>query len=241
MKKPLIVANWKMNPVTLREAKLNFGLIKKAARRFKGVETVICPPFIYLSVLKANGAQDCFWEPEKGSFTSAISPLMLKNLGCRYVILGHSERRVYFKEDDRMINKKMKAALTVGLKVILCVGEKKQGNLLELQRQLQTCLTGIGKSDFKNLTVAYEPIWAISGFGGKPASVDEVGRGVHLIKKALNSFFKKSAANKIRILYGGSASQGARSYIHEAKIGGLVIGASSAKASAFIDIIKAVC
>src|SRR3989344_7945287 len=110
--KPLIVANWKMNPPSLQEAIALFNVVKNTG-------AVICPPFVYLSALKANGAQDCFWK-EKGAYTAEISPVMLKNLGCKYVILGHSERRKYFGETAEMINKKTKAALSAGLKPIVC-------------------------------------------------------------------------------------------------------------------------
>jgi len=122
--KPLIVANWKMNPTTLAEAKRLSDLIKKGIKRIRNVEVVICPPFIYLATSDKRqatkiklGAQDCFWE-EKGAFTGGISPKMLKNLGCEYVILGHSERRRYFSETDEMINKKIKVALKAKLKPI---------------------------------------------------------------------------------------------------------------------------
>jgi len=243
--KPLIIANWKMNPVTLQEAKRSFELIKKAVENMKEVEVIICPPFIFLPVLKPNkkigfGAQDCFWEDEKGAFTSAISPAMLKSLGCQYVILGHSERRVYFKEDDRIINKKVKAALRNGLKVILCAGEKKEGKLQELQRQLEKNLENIKKSDLANLVLAYEPIWAIGGFGGRPASVKEAIRGAAVIRKTLSKIFGETLAKKIKILYGGSASQNPEIYIYEAGMAGLVIGSTSAMAKEFINVLEAI-
>lgn len=253
--KPLIVANWKMNPVTFKEAKRNFGLIKKELKKIKntdpvrkhsfsnGVNVVICPPFVFLPVLTPDqnvklGGQDCFWEEEKGSFTSAISPMMLKNLGCQYVILGHSERRVYFKETDEIINKKIKAALKAGLKVILCVGEKKAGKLQEMERQLKKDLERIKKYDINNLILAYEPIWAISGFGGRPASAREARQGAVFVRKVLNKIFSGNLSKRIKILYGGSASQNPRSYIYTAGMDGLVIGSSSAKAKEFINLLK---
>lgn len=140
--RPLIVANWKMNPATLKEAELLFDKVKKT-------QAVICPPFIYLSALKANGAQDVFWE-EKGAFTGEISAVMLRDLGVKYVILGHSERRRYLKETDGMINKKIKAARRAGLKPILCVENIKQAK------------------GWKNIIVAFEPVSAIGT--GKPFS-----------------------------------------------------------------------
>ena len=121
--KPLIVANWKCNPASKKEAEAIFASIKK----IKGAETVICPPFVYLPLFRGLtlGAQNCFWE-KKGAYTGEVSALMLKNMGVEYVILGHSERRKYFKETDQDINKKVKSALSAGLKVVLCVGETEQ-------------------------------------------------------------------------------------------------------------------
>src|SRR3989338_8137450 len=116
--KPLIVANLKMNPPTLEEARVLFNQVKETG-------AVICPPFIYLSALKANGAQDCFWE-EKGAFTGEISPQMLKSLGVEYVIIGHSERRKYQKETNEMVEKKLKAVMAAGLKPILCIDKNSQ-------------------------------------------------------------------------------------------------------------------
>jgi len=133
--KPLIVANWKCNPTTLKESKQLFDSIKKGVKNIKSTEVVICPPFVYLSAVAgvpfgsegglALGAQNCFWE-EKGAYTGEISVPMLKNLGIKYVIIGHSERRKYFRETDKEINKKIKKAVGNGLKVILCVGESEE-------------------------------------------------------------------------------------------------------------------
>ncbi len=129
--KTLVVANWKMNPPTLAEAKRLFNSIKKGIRDINNTEVVICPPFVYLSALRPSealsvGGQDAFWE-EKGAYTGAISPAMLKDLGIEYVILGHSERRRYQGETDEMINKKLKTALKNGLKPILCISSKHRG------------------------------------------------------------------------------------------------------------------
>ena len=242
--KPLIVANWKMNPMTQKEANCNFRLIKKAVGKINGVDVVVCPPFIFLSSLTPNqniklGGQDCFWE-EKGSFTSGVSPLMLKNLGCQFVILGHSERRVYFHETDEMINKKIKIALKTGLKVILCLGEKKRQDYEALRNHLKKDLKGVKKSDFNKIIVAYEPVWAISGFGGRPASINEAMQGALLIRETLNKIFGKNTAKKIKILYGGSANKNPRPYIYEAAMDGLVIGSSSAKAKDFVNLLETI-
>ena len=126
--KTLIIGNWKMNPQAPAKAKLLFNSIKRGIKDVKNVEAVICPPFVYLANLQQTtnnlqlGAQDCYWE-EEGAFTGEVSPLMLKNLGVKYVIIGHSERRRYLNETDETVNKKLKVALKQKLKPILCIGE----------------------------------------------------------------------------------------------------------------------
>ena len=142
--KPLVVANWKMNPPTLVKAKRLFNSVKKLG-------AVTCVPFVYLSALRANGAQDVFYEKD-GAFTGEISPLMLKNLGVKYVILGHSERRKWLKETDEIIKKKLKAALSSGLKPILCIDR-----ISQIPKKIQ------------NFILAFEPLSAIGT--GKPYSV----------------------------------------------------------------------
>lgn len=245
--KILIVANWKMNPQTLIEARELFNSVKNGIKDIKNVEVVICPPFIYLPKVKSQGseikigAQDCFWE-EKGAFTGEISPKMLKNFGCQYVILGHSERRKYLNETDEMINKKLKAALKANLKAILCIGEAKGERELAktkeiLKRELQKDLKGIENSKFeiKNLILAYEPIWAIgSGKSCQPAQVREI-----------NLFLAKILAQRqlrgVRILYGGSVnSQNADLYLKKAQSQGLLVGGASLKANDFLKILKKV-
>ncbi|MDO8663925.1 MAG: triose-phosphate isomerase [Candidatus Wildermuthbacteria bacterium] len=221
----LIVANWKCNPSTLEGAKLLFDSVASGTKDIKNSEVVICPPLVYLSVLKANGAQDCFWE-KGGAYTGEISPEMLKNLGCQYVILGHSERRKFLGETDEMINKKVKAALSAGLKPILCVGNSKQ---------LKNGLKGIEnwKLKIENLVVAYEPVWAISTTkGGSPATVENVLNGAAFIKEAVE---------EARIIYGGSVdSKNVNGYILKAKMDGVLVGQASLDSKEFIKIIEAV-
>lgn len=218
--KPLIVANWKMNPQALVEAKRLFDSVKKGIRRVRGVEVVICPPFVYLPILKANGTQDCFWE-EKGAFTGEISAKMLKDLGCQYVIIGHSERRRYFKETDEMINKKIKAALKVNLRPILCVEKKSQ---------IKNALRGIAKKNLKKIILAYEPVWAIGT--GKACGIPEARK----INLSIRKIFKRNI-----LLYGGSVdSQNARDFIKKAKFQGFLIGGASLVPKEFIKIVKSV-
>jgi triosephosphate isomerase len=247
----LIVANWKMNPQSLKEAKKLFNSVKNWLKRhsnvLKNIRIIICPPFVYLpnfSSLTSNpqhlisniylGAQDLFWE-EKGAFTGEISPRMLKNLGVEYVIVGHSERRQILGETDEMINKKLKAAIKAKLKPILCIGEiekeRKLGKTLQvLKNQLKKALTNTSNIELQtsNLVIAYEPVWAIgTGNPCKPENAKEV---LLFLRKIV----------KFPILYGGSVnSKIAKDYI-EVGFDGLLVGGASLDSKEFIEIIKGV-
>lgn len=225
--KHLIVANWKCNPITLKEAESVFKKTEEGIKDIKKVETIICPPFIYLSRLVSEnpglkiGGQDCYSE-EKGAFTGEISPNMLKEIGCQYVIIGHSERRKYQKETDEMVNEKIKAALKAGLKPILCID-----NIDQIKKDID----GLSQQDLENLAVAYEPIWAIGT--GKACGIPEA--------KEMNLKIKEILGNDISILYGGSvSSQNAKGYIEEAGFNGLLVGGASLKPEEFVEIIKIV-
>ena len=228
----LIVGNWKLNPITKKEAEDLFEGIKKEIKGVKA-EVVICPPFAWLSALKGLtiGAQNCFWE-EKGAFTGEISPAMLKDLGVEYVIIGHSERRKYFGETDEVVNKKIKAALSAGLKIIFCIGEtveeRNAGKTEEvLKRQTQEGLKDI--VDIDNINVAYEPVWAIGT--GNNCSVEETKISIEFIRK----FVKPET----RIIYGGSVkSDNSEAYIKEAGANGLLVGGASLNAEEFVKIVK---
>lgn len=212
--KKIVIANWKMNPQKLNDAKNLFNEIKRGERMIKAikdVEVIICPPFVFLASLKANGSQDCFWQ-EGGAYTGEISPIMLKNLGVKYVILGHSERRRELKETNQMISKKVKAVMAVGLKPILCIDKVSQ----------------IPKN-IENLIIAYEPLFAIGT--GRACSWERAKKMKDKIQKALGK--------KVKILYGGSVnSQNAESYIKKAGFDGLLIGGASLNPKEFIKIIK---
>lgn len=199
--KPLIVANWKMNPATLKEAKLLFDQVKDTG-------AIICPPHVYLSVLGANGAQDLFWEPAGGAYTGEVSALMLKSLGVEYVIVGHSERRKYFKETNEMIEKKLNAALMAGLKPILCIDKISQ----------------IPDGLDKEVIIAYEPLFAIGT--GKPCS----------LKKAKK--MRDSIKHTTVLYGGSINSQNAKDYIYQAGFQGLLVGGASLNPKEFIDIVK---
>jgi len=244
--KRLIVANWKCNPKSLQEAKKLFDTIKKATKSIKETEVVICPPFLYLPVLKTKGskiklgAQNCFWE-EQGAFDGEISPPMLKSVGCSYVIVGHSERRHLFKETDTMINKKIKALIRANLISILCVGEteeeKNKGKFTQvISDQIKKALKGVSRKDIQKVIIAYEPVWAIgTGRACRPIEAQVV----HLfIRKIIARLYSRKIAERLPILYGGSVNQkNALDYLKESGMKGLLIGGASLRAKEFIKII----
>lgn len=250
--KPLVVANWKCNPVTLKEAKRLFNSVKRGIKNVKNTEIVICPPFIYLADLRASafakgfgglafGSQDCFWE-ERGAYTGEVSPKMLKDLGVEYVIIGHSERRRYLKETDEMINRKIKAAIIAGLKPILCIGSRERGNRgsSEMKIQLQKALAGVKKTELKNVIITYEPVWAISTTKRSViATPENTKEGKIFIRENLNKLFGKSLSQRVRVIYGGSVdSNNIEGFIKVAKMDGVLIGAASLKPDDFTAAVK---
>jgi triosephosphate isomerase len=247
----LIAANWKENPRTEAKALKLFMAVAKA-KRDANVEVAIFPPFIYLEELARSfkrlssrtglslGAQDVFWE-EQGAYTSEVGPAMLRGLGLKYVILGHSETRKYEKETDAMINKKLALAAQDGMKIILCVGES-----LSVRKKGATAakrfVEGQLKKDLKKvflkkgtLHVAYEPIWAIGT--GKSDSPEDARDMAIFIKASL----KKAGYPASKVLYGGSVnSKNAPSYVQLKEIDGALIGGASLKAEKFLKIINTI-
>jgi triosephosphate isomerase len=250
--KLLVVANWKMNPQTLKGAKLLFNSVRRGLKKIKKVEVIVCPPFIYLSYSLNSkfytlnpklGAQDCFWE-EKGAYAGEISPKQLSNFGCKYVILGHSSRRIWLGETDEIINKKIKAAISTKLNPIFCIGEteeerEKGQTQRALKYQIEQGLKKISRNKIKNLVIAYEPVWAVGT--GKPCDPEEAQKMGLLIRKIIAKKYSLSIAKKIRIIYGGSInSKNARPYITGAKFQGLLIGGASLDHKEFIKIVKTI-
>lgn len=250
MKKILIVANWKMNPQSLKEAQELFDSVARGVKGVDDREVVICPPFVYLSDVKGQmsgvqlGAQDCFFE-QKGAFTGEISPLMLKDIGCEYVILGHSERKNYLGETYEMINKKVKTALRSGLIPVVCIGEKeRQGsneNRGELEQQMRQALRGVKEKESKNLVLCYEPEWAISsnpgraGKGAAAAIPKDCAQAISYMRTIAKELFRDV---DIPILYGGSTnSKNIGSFIQSGAQGALV-GSASLDAQEFIQLVK---
>lgn len=240
--KKIIVGNWKMNPETLKEAQNIAGEIKKTASKLKKVETIVCPPSIYISnliPLSAGqisglkfGAQDVSVKDNPGIYTDEISAIALKGLGVGYVIIGHSERRA-MGDTNEIINKKIKAALQAGLKVVFCVGETArdgENHFLDfIKKETEEGLKGIEKKFFRNIIIAYEPVWAISS--GKKLQPDDpnfVFKAVAFIKKILAPMAGDDIVRSIPILYGGSVTaQTAGGFLGKGGVQGLLVGGKS--------------
>lgn len=214
-----------MNPSSRKEAKALFERIEEETMSLEKTRVVVCPPFPYLSFQPSSfllGAQDCFWKKE-GAYTGEVSPLMLKDLGCEYVILGHSEREKYLGETEKMVRKKAEAALSSGLKPVLCLGEKRRG---ELEEALEPRLQVLGESLLSDprVVLAYEPVWAISTEGGEEASPEEMKRGKRVLTEA-----RKEGP----ILYGGSVDSGNIKKYGRVGFDGFLVGGASLRPEEF--------
>jgi triosephosphate isomerase (TIM) len=242
---PIIAGNWKMN-LTVEQTVDLVKAMQSSLNKIQGVEKVICPPFVSLlaarAVLKGGsvklGAQNVFYE-EKGAYTGEISPAMLAPI-CEYVIIGHSERRLYFGETDEIVNKKIKAAVTAGLKPILCVGETPEENEADqtrevLGKQLIACSDRL--YFMSGLVIAYEPLWAIGT--GKNASPDEANRTINFIRQFISRIHGTGISNATRIMYGGSVTAvNIADFMRKPDIDGALVGGASLKADEFISIVK---
>jgi triosephosphate isomerase len=238
MRTPLIAGNWKMN-TTLSEAIALVKKIRPGIEQVEGVEKVICPPFVSLAPLKGLlressiklGAQNMHFE-EKGAYTGEISPLMLAEL-CEFVIIGHSERRHYFKETDEIIDKKLRVALKFGLKPILCVGETLEEN--EAEKTEEVLKRQLGSTQiYAGLVLAYEPVWAIGT--GRAASGKQANDTIGFIRQFVS---KQSGPEGVRILYGGSVTaENIAEFVKQPEIDGALVGGASLKADEFIGIVK---
>jgi len=243
MRIPLIAGNWKMN-TTVSEA---IELVNEMRQGLDGIDgVVICPPFISLAAVKELiegssiklGAQNLYFE-EKGAYTGEISPLMLADL-CEFVIIGHSERRQYFNENGEMVNKKIRAALKVGLKPILCIGERLEENEVGrteevVTEQLKSSLAGI--IHLNGLTIAYEPVWAIGT--GKAATGRQANDTIGFIRRSIAGLYDEEIAQALRILYGGSVTDAnAVEFMSQPEINGALVGGASLKADQFLSIVR---
>jgi len=248
MRKPLIAGNWKMFK-TAKEAALMIEELKAKVSDVKDREIALCPTFTALeSAVRAAkgsniniGGQNVFWE-EKGAFTGEIAPNMLKDIGCKFVIIGHSERRQYFGETDETVNKRIFAALKAGLFPIVCVGEtleqrESDKTFSVIETQTKNGLKGLSVEQMKNIVVAYEPVWAIgTGKTATPAQAQEVHA---FIRKLLKDLFGAEISAITRILYGGSVKPDNMKELMECEdIDGGLVGGASLEAESFAKIVK---
>ena len=243
MRVPMIAGNWKMN-TTVSEATELVKAMRGGLDKIGNVEKVLCPPFVSLAAVRELirgssiklGAQNLFYE-EKGAYTGEISPLMIAEL-CEFVIIGHSERRQYFNETGEVVNKKVMAALKVGLKPILCIGERLEENEAGrteevVTEQLGSSLAGI--DNLNGMVIAYEPVWAIGT--GKAATGKQANETIALIRRNISRLYDDKIAQDMRILYGGSVtSANTAEFMQQSDIDGALVGGASLKASEFLSI-----
>jgi len=246
MRKPLIAGNWKMHK-TLRESIELVAALKRELHAMQDRDLVVCPPFTALAtvgeILQGSGielgAQDLYWEP-KGAFTGAVSGAMLRDTGCRLVIIGHSERRRLFGDTNDIVRKKIGAALLVGLTPIVCVGEtlekRDQGVTDEvLRKQCDGSFAGLGGGDFGKCVIAYEPVWAIGT--GRTATPAQAASAHATIRLWTREHYSADAAAGLRILYGGSVTpDNVDALMSMEDIDGALVGGASLKADSFCRI-----
>jgi triosephosphate isomerase (TIM) len=249
MRKPIVAGNWKLNKTAVETAEL-IAALKPLVADVDGVEVVVCPPFTSLSAahvaLKGSriglGAQNVYWEAS-GAFTGEISADMLLTSGCRYVIIGHSERRQYFAETDAAVNRKLVAALGAGLTPIVCCGEtldERQAGRVEavVLGQVDGAFQGIAAADVTKVVVAYEPVWAIgTGVNASPEQAQEVHA---MIRARFQALYSPAVAAQLRLQYGGSVkSSNADAIFAQPDIDGGLIGGSALLADEFATVVKA--
>ena len=248
MRRPLIAGNWKMNNSCAESVEL-VSQFKDILSDSKEIDIVVAPPFTALgavaAVLKGSpiglSAQNVFWE-ESGAFTGEISTAMLKDVGCRYVIIGHSERRQYFSETDETVNKRLKAALKASLIPIVCIGEtlaerEAEKTLPVIEQQLKGGLKGLSLEEMETVIIAYEPVWAIGT--GKTATPDQAQEVHRFIRDIIARIFSKEIADDTRILYGGSVKpDNVDQLMVQLDIDGALVGGASLKADAFARIVN---
>ncbi len=245
MSEKIVIANWKANPSTLAEAQELFRAEISEAEKHKDIQTVICPPFVYLEELAKIdsarlGAQDIFWE-KSGPFTGEISTEMLKNFGVSHVLVGHSDRRYKIGETDEVVNKKTKAALGAGIVPVLLVGERNRNDdrRAVLERQLSLDLDGVDSGQISKVLIAYEPVWAISTTPGAEADTPEnTLEALKIISEFMSTSYKLEAK---QFLYGGSVTEeNVADFLSHPEISGAVIGGASLRKDEFANILKIV-
>ncbi|MCD4830666.1 MAG: triose-phosphate isomerase [Anaerohalosphaeraceae bacterium] len=248
MRKPFLGGNWKMNTDKASAVALASALADSVGSLTDKVDVAVCPPFVYLDTVSqalaqssiAVSSQDIYFE-SNGAFTGEISTDMLKDVGCEYVLVGHSERRHVIGETDELINRKVKAAIAAGLKVIFCVGELLAQREAEqtdevVKQQIEKGLVGIDAAGAANITIAYEPVWAIgTGLTATPAQAQEVHA---MIRNLIAGMYSQDFADQVRIQYGGSAKPAnAAELMSQPDVDGLLIGGASLKPEDFTSMI----
>jgi len=248
MRRRVIAGNWKMNKNTAEAIELANGL-KRELYKIEDVEIIVCPPFTaieevseiaYESNIKV-GAQNMHWE-DSGAFTGEISPLMLKDLGCSFVILGHSERRQYFHETNEIVNKKARSALKHGLTPIICVGEtlqerEAQKTFAIIEDHVYNSLHGLTTEELEKIIIAYEPVWAIGT--GKTATPEQAQEVHQFIRDLLKKKYSQVLADGIIILYGGSVKAGnTKELVNQKDIDGALVGGASLETKGFAEIVR---
>jgi len=248
MRIPIIAGNWKLNN-TVSEAVVLTTALKGLVAESTGVEIIVAPPFTALSavhdvIAESNihlSAQDVFWEGS-GAFTGEVSAPMLKDVGCDYVIIGHSERRQYFGETNERVNRKVKAALAHGLKPIICVGEQleeREAGRTEtvIENHVTGGIAGLSACDMLASVIAYEPVWAIgTGKTATPAQAQEVH---NFIRGLLTNAYSDEVASQICIQYGGSVKpENAAELMVQPDVDGALVGGASLGAESFAQIVK---
>ncbi len=248
-RKTIIAGNWKMN-MSISEVRAFITALRAHASNAKWCEVVLCVPFTHIAaanrVAKGTkvhiGAQNCHFE-EKGAFTGEISCKMLAEAGCRYVVIGHSERRQYFGETNETVAKKVSAAIAAGLRPIICVGEsldmREAGVTLDhIRLQLKTALVNVTPEQLRRVTIAYEPIWAIGT--GKTATAMQANEVGECIRECLRQLYGARAARSVSILYGGSMNEkNAAELLAQPDVDGGLIGGASLKLQSLVEIIEA--
>lgn len=247
--KKIVIANWKMNPVSLTEAKKLFTETKRKAGALKKTQVVVCSPFVFLSslIVKKNkkfflGSQNSFWIPS-GAYTGEVSSEMLKSLGVSHVIVGHSERRG-MGETDEMVSKKIASLTKLQIVPVLCIGERERDThgeyLAILSKQIKASLSGVQKKDVKNIVIAYEPIWAIGKTAEEAMNPHKLHEMVLYIRKVLTEIYGRDIAQSVQIIYGGSVeSKNAQALMKDGNVSGFLVGHASLSAKGFGEIITA--
>ena len=245
---PVIAGNWKMNK-TVGEAVDLVRQLKDLIAKVEGVEVIVAPPFTALHAVREESkgslirlaAQNLYWE-EKGAFTGEVSPSMIREVGCEFVIIGHSERRQLFGETDESVNRRIRAALGQGLKPIFCIGEtlkEREGEktFSVIETQVKGGLKDLGEKEVLTITIAYEPVWAIgTGKTATPQQAQEVHR---FIRETLGKRSSKDTAEKTRIQYGGSVTpENIKGLMEQPDIDGALVGGASLKADSFARIVR---